>query len=39
MNKQKYIEKIIDLTDPAKNIIYDMSVAAAKEILSKVCTE
>ena len=39
MNKQKYIEKIIDLTDPAKNIIYDMSVAAAKEILSKGCTE
>jgi asparagine synthase (glutamine-hydrolysing) len=29
----KYIERVVDLTDPAKNIIYNMTVEEAKEIV------
>jgi len=35
MNHIRTIERVVDLTDPAKNIIYNMSVAQARELVRR----
>ncbi|MFQ5632543.1 MAG: asparagine synthase-related protein, partial [bacterium] len=33
MHQQKYLERVVDLTDGSKNIIYNMNIDAAKEVI------